>query len=405
MYTNIIYASLSPLTRRAKTRKIYSTDRGRVLRVNGLGLPERYKLHFANAAGGTAIPATMTSVGVAVPDTLVAQGEDIHAYIVIEDTAYSVTEYDITIPVERRGDAGDQPEQVTVLPLEVTENGEYAEEGAAYSPVVVAVPNVYEAEDIGKVVTDDGLEIQTTLEVRGNGAYDTTLNDRVVVDIPYTYGYDDKGKVVLLHGGAGLVEQTGLSVTENGSYDTTYNNVVTVDVEPYVDYEDITITENGAYSREEGYFREVTVNVTPPVDYADITFTENGTYSREGGYYRNITVNVEKGATIVPATVSPQTKYVDIEAFRTAEGIPRYYNLDVSNFITDFQVKTQKAPASVGKWSDLLYTMCTDSVLKFRLLYRDTAEDAGFLDLEMEFVDDLEAYEELQGYCRLKGWI
>jgi surface protein len=96
----------------------------------------------------------------------------------------------------------------------------------------------------------------------------------------------------------------------NGSYEEGYNDGV---AEQKTKLETITITENGTYTKEDGY-NEVVVNVETASDryeegynsgysegetnqknkLTNITITENGLYTREDGY-NQITVAVETG--------------------------------------------------------------------------------------------------------------
>lgn len=74
---------------------------------------------------------------------------------------------------------------VEVESLSVTENGTYtAEEGKAYSPVNVNVPNSYAAGDEGKVVSNGALVAQTSDSVTENGTVDTTLINSLEVNVP-----------------------------------------------------------------------------------------------------------------------------------------------------------------------------------------------------------------------------
>lgn len=146
--------------------------------------------------------------------------------------------------------------------LTVTENGtydaHYDPNMDAYDEVIVNVPNTYETEDEGKVVSNGSLVEQSSTTKTENGTYDTTFNDEVIVNVPApelgsvvitengTYlasdddydGYDsvtvniqniygtgDEGKVV---SNGSLVEQSSATKTENGTYDTTLNNSITV---------------------------------------------------------------------------------------------------------------------------------------------------------------------------------
>lgn len=82
------------------------------------------------------------------------------------------------------GGGGGGGGDISVEPLNVSENGEYtAPSGKAYSPVNVNVPNTYTAADEGKVVDNGALVAQTSLTVTANGTVDTTVNDEVTVDV------------------------------------------------------------------------------------------------------------------------------------------------------------------------------------------------------------------------------
>ena len=73
---------------------------------------------------------------------------------------------------------------VTIEPLPVTANGTYtAEEGTAYTPVTVNVPNSYAAGDEGKAVRNGALAAQTAATKTGVGTYDTTYNNSVTFQL------------------------------------------------------------------------------------------------------------------------------------------------------------------------------------------------------------------------------
>ena len=78
---------------------------------------------------------------------------------------------------------GDGGGGASVEPLEVTENGTYSEEGVAYSPVTVDVPNSYSAGDEGKVVSNGALVAQSSDTVTQNGTVDTTLINSLLVNV------------------------------------------------------------------------------------------------------------------------------------------------------------------------------------------------------------------------------
>lgn len=86
---------------------------------------------------------------------------------------------------------------VEVESLSATENGTYtAEEGKAYSPVNVNVPNSYAAGDEGKVVSNGALVAQTSDSVTENGTVDTTLINSLEVNVPQGGGEEAPEKDV-----------------------------------------------------------------------------------------------------------------------------------------------------------------------------------------------------------------
>ena len=108
--TNTISVVLGMMQKIA-TRAIYQTDSGWRLMVKGHNLPATLQADFANTTTGeNAVTFTFnTAEGVEVPASLIRQGRDIHAYIVLTSEAYSITRYDITIPVNPRAIIADDP--------------------------------------------------------------------------------------------------------------------------------------------------------------------------------------------------------------------------------------------------------------------------------------------------------
>ena len=193
-------------------------------------------------------------------------------------------------------------------------------------------------------INEDGVATQT-MTIESNGEYRVTPNDGLYVDInvnvPDLNGsYDDGFNVGYEQGKTdGVNEQKGklesINITENGTYtkEDGYNEIV-VEVpdlngsydegygqgktdgvnEQKSKLETISITENGTYSKEDGY-NEIVVEVPDlngsyddgfNVGYGQgktdgvneqkskletINITENGTYTKEDGY-NHIEVNV-----------------------------------------------------------------------------------------------------------------
>ena len=111
---------------------------------------------------------------------------------------------------EGGGGGGD----VDVEPLSVTENGEYtADEGKAYSPVSVSVPNSYAAGDEGKVVSNGALVSQTSDTATQNGTVDTTLINSLTVNVS---GGGSSGFDLLATKSLGTFSNVGTSSTDTG---------------------------------------------------------------------------------------------------------------------------------------------------------------------------------------------
>lgn len=121
-------------------------------------------------------------------------------------------EMDIDTAINVSGD-------VDIRSLNVTENGTYREEGKAYSPVTVNVPQPSGTKQIS--ITQNGTQ---TEDVEWYEDAELTVN------VPNTYTASDEGKVV---SSGALVSQTSRTVSDNGTYDTTLNNQVVVNNEDY----------------------------------------------------------------------------------------------------------------------------------------------------------------------------
>lgn len=108
-------------------------------------------------------------------------GED----VTVPDVPYTRIEQYLDYIAENGG-GGVDPESITLVTLNVSQNGTTnAPSGKAYNKVVAAVPNTYGASDEGKVVSSGSLVSQTAhAEVTQNGTIDTTLNNSVTVNVP-----------------------------------------------------------------------------------------------------------------------------------------------------------------------------------------------------------------------------
>ena len=80
---------------------------------------------------------------------------------------------------------GVDPESITLETLNVSQNGTTnAPSGKAYNKVVANVPNTYGASDEGKVVSNGSLVSQTDDTTTQNGVVDTTTIKQLTVNVP-----------------------------------------------------------------------------------------------------------------------------------------------------------------------------------------------------------------------------
>lgn len=90
-------------------------DRGQILQISGVELPETYKVEFSNGDTLEAIPAIGTAEGVEIPDKLLYSSSPIRAYIVLSEAeGERNTEYWVTIYVKPR----EIPEDIEPTPAQ-----------------------------------------------------------------------------------------------------------------------------------------------------------------------------------------------------------------------------------------------------------------------------------------------
>ena len=139
------------------------------------------------------------------------------------------------------GGGGVDPESITLITLNVNQNGTTnAPSGKAYNKVVANVPNTYGASDEGKVVSSGALVNQTNETVTENGTVDTTTIKQVTVNVPQ---------------GSTPTGTKNSSISQNG---TTTENVagyasaaITVAV-PVPTLTALSATDNGTYTAPSG---------------------------------------------------------------------------------------------------------------------------------------------------------
>lgn len=87
--------------------------------------------------------------------------------------------------IAENGGGGVDPESITLVTLNVSQNGTTnAPSGKAYNKVVANVPNTYGASDEGKVVSNGSLVSQTDDTTTQNGVVDTTTIKQLTVNVP-----------------------------------------------------------------------------------------------------------------------------------------------------------------------------------------------------------------------------
>ena len=107
MRDNTVVATIEGDGLYAKTKSIFQYDRGLVLVINGITLPEEYDVHFSNTNSASTKTQKGNSNGVEIPDEYLRNGEDVHAYLYLhigEDDGETVCH--IHIPVVSRPSIG-----------------------------------------------------------------------------------------------------------------------------------------------------------------------------------------------------------------------------------------------------------------------------------------------------------
>lgn len=94
--------------RGCKTAALYQYDYGQVLKFEGMELPESYEVHFGNDPAGTAVIVLGDAQGAPIPDSCLAAGRDIYAWLYLHTgTQDGETVYSVVIPVIPRAAASE----------------------------------------------------------------------------------------------------------------------------------------------------------------------------------------------------------------------------------------------------------------------------------------------------------
>lgn len=89
----------------AYTKNVYQHDKGQMLVISGIDLPEEYEVHFSNTKDfGLSVACKGTSEGVLIPNAFFVNGDYVYAFINsgVSDGTDSKTLYMVTIPVIKR---------------------------------------------------------------------------------------------------------------------------------------------------------------------------------------------------------------------------------------------------------------------------------------------------------------
>lgn len=157
----------------------FQYDQVQILQIEGIELPESYRVDFCNPGDARTISMVGTSDGVEIPNQLLATGLPVIAYVVLSgiDENAVETRYQITIPVTRRPAASDiQPtpaEQSTIDSLidamnDAVEAAETAQ-GAAEDAQEAAEADALKAEGYA-LGTQDGTPVSSDSPYYENNA-------------------------------------------------------------------------------------------------------------------------------------------------------------------------------------------------------------------------------------------
>lgn len=104
---------------------LWQYDYGQILKIQGLDLPAVYTVDFANIGDTDSVPMIGDENGVQIPDSLLATGKSIYAYVWLHTgDDDGETEYKICVPVFPRPERSDEeptPTQQTVIDQLITE--------------------------------------------------------------------------------------------------------------------------------------------------------------------------------------------------------------------------------------------------------------------------------------------
>lgn len=119
MNTSKIIRAVVGSGRYTETAAITKEDYGRVLKIEGIELPETYEIDFSNdRKEGTSVTMIGNADGVLIPQQFIKSGKDIYAFYYHVGEDYGKTTYIFHIPNRLRPDRTDEtpePEQQSVI--------------------------------------------------------------------------------------------------------------------------------------------------------------------------------------------------------------------------------------------------------------------------------------------------
>lgn len=87
------------------TKKIHQYDKGVVIRVSGIALPEHYQVHFSNDENnGVGHSILVSGSDITVPNVYLETGKYLYVwlYMAEDHNEYGTSAYEIVVPVEPR---------------------------------------------------------------------------------------------------------------------------------------------------------------------------------------------------------------------------------------------------------------------------------------------------------------
>lgn len=142
--TNIIQAVVKPGSNYTVTRSVMKENRGQILQISGLELPDVYEIDFSNDRHhGTSITMIGNADGVLIPTQLISTGRDVYAFYYYVGDGFGQTEHVFKIPNRFRPDRTNEqptPEQQSVIDQTISALNEAKEEWEGMTAEAVTLP-------------------------------------------------------------------------------------------------------------------------------------------------------------------------------------------------------------------------------------------------------------------------